>query len=363
VQTLYPSGSVSFDMQYKDDAGVLAYIGLDQSFVVLMDGQGAVQGTLSGSSTPAIANVSGTVGAYEVQQHPLGGTCGTGALSARWYCLGSSGGTISPFPFIEQIANIAIAPSAGYCTLSDLEQYGLSGAANYYDTDDEGNGIIEQGFNFINSRLQALLPDVSVPVATNSAGVYDEFLIACNAYFANYYLAQNRHRGEHFEMPDWITDFRAAGEGLLDAIGSRNLVFEEQTNKVESGIGPAVAGTNNQGAGLFHSDRYGYVSLYSGADYEKTYVVKIDSEGATRDLDDSTFKWSSDNGVNWSYTGISCDTGWMLLEDGVHVRFERVGGLTNQVYADDIWVFTCVPLRKTIAGQPNAARSPRMRRG
>lgn len=363
MQTVYPSGTVSFDMQYKDDTGALAYIGLDQTFVVLVDGQGDVQGTLSGSSTPAIANVSGTEGAYEVQNHPLGGTCGTGALAVRWYCLGSSGGTTSPFPYFEQIANVALAPTSGYCTLTDLSQYGLGGATNYYDTDDDGNGFIQQAWNFINSRLQALLPDVAVPVATNSAGVHEEFLIACNAYYTNFYLAQRRHRGEYNELPDWIQEFRIAGEGLLDAIGSRNLVFEEQTNRVESGIGPAVAGTNNQGAAVFHSDRYGYVDVYRGADYEKAYVVKIDSEGSDRDIGDSTFKWSPDNGVTWSHTGIACGIDWIALEDGVHIRFERVGGKTDQVYADDLWYFNCVPLRKAVAGQPFAARSPRMRRG
>lgn len=249
----------------------------------------------------------------------------------------------------------------GYCSLDDLARYGLEGATNYYADATEGSVYIAQGYDWLNRRLEALLPDVAVPVATTSAGVYDQHLIECNALMTNYYLASRRHRGEWSEEPQWIVAFKDDALYVVDAIGSRHVILEEQTSGVESGIGPVTAATS-VGSALFHSDRYGYNGPYTDNQYPRTFVVEIDSAGADADLADSTYKWSAD-GVTWNATGIQCGTAWRELMQNVHVRWERVGGTVNQVLAGDQWTFTCTPLSKAVAGQPNSGRTVRMWRG
>ena len=250
---------------------------------------------------------------------------------------------------------------AGYCSLDDLARYGLEGATNYYADAAEGTVFVNQAYDWLNRRLEALLPDVSVPVATNSAGVYDQHLIAMNALMADYYLARRRHGAEWNEEPPWISMFREDAERTLDAIGSRHIVFEEQTSGVESGIGPVTVATG-VGSALFHSDRYGYNGPYTDSQYPRTFVVEIDSAGANADISDSTYKWSAD-GVTWNASGVPCGTGWQELLYNAHIRWERVDGTLNQVLEGDQWTFTCTPLSKAVAGQPNAGRTVRMWRG
>ena len=116
------------------------------------------------------------------------------------------------------------------------------------------------------------------------------------------------------------------------------------------------------GSALLHSDRYGYNGPYTDSQYPRTFVIEIDAEGASADISDSTYKWSAD-GVTWNATGIQCGTAWQELLHNAHIRWERVDGTTNQVIEGDRWTFTCTPLRKAVAGQPNSGRTVRMWRG
>ncbi|MBU8871380.1 MAG: hypothetical protein KOO60_11000 [Gemmatimonadales bacterium] len=360
IPTTYPNGTVTFDVIADDGVGGRMEFDLSETFVTLIDGQDTVIATIGPSA--GVAVVSGDAGAYQVENWPLGGTAGTGDLTANWYAVGTDAATVSPQPYTESIYTIVTSPSNGYCDLSDLPKYGLEGATNYYASEDDGNSYIEQSFNWLNRRLEAILPDVDVPVATNSAGVYDEHLIGVNALMTNYYLASRRHRGEWSEEPPWITAFKDDAEQTLDAIGSRNIILEEQTSGVESGIGPVTPYATNTGLSVFHSDRFGYNGPYTDSQYPRTFVIEIDAVGADSDIDDSTFKWSSD-GVTWDSTGVSCGTAWQELMQNAHIRWARVGGTVNQVALGDRYTFVCTPLSKAVAGQPNAGRTVRMWRG
>jgi len=362
LRTTYPNGTVTFDVTTQNDTGDPMELELAVSYCVLTDGQSDVVGTIAGGGTAdGIAAVAGVDGAYIVENWPLGGTAGTGVLMVTWYGVGTDGGTFSPYQ--ENIYNIIPASTNGYCRLTDLPKYGLEGATNYYDSDDEGNSYIEQGWRWINARLEAILPDVAVPVATTSSGEYDQHLISCNAYITNYFLADSRHRGEYLEPPLWIQDFKESAEAILLAIGSSNVVLEEQTSLVESGIGPVTAGTTNTGNGTMHTDRYGFKGVYLGYDFERTYYVEIDAASGDKDLDDCTFKWSMDSGLTWENTGVTCATSWTHLSNNVHIRFARAGGTTDQFAVGDNWRFTCMPLRKKVAGGPRVAKTVRGRRG
>jgi hypothetical protein len=360
----YPNGTITWDTFADDGLGGRAEFDLGLTFCVLVDGQSTVIATVAGggTETPGIGTITDGTFEYQVENWPLGGTTGTGVMQVSWYVIGTAGGTIAPYPFSEYIYEILTSPSGGYCNLSDLPKYGLEGATNYYSGDDDGNAMIEQSYNWLNRRLEAILPDVSVPVATTTAGVYDEHLIAINALMADYYLASRRHRGEWSEEPPWITAFKEDALFTLDAIGSRNVILTEQTSGVESGIGPVTAGATNTGSSVFHSDRYGYNGVYLDSQYPRTFVVEIDAVGANSDISDSTYKWSAD-GVTWNTTGASCGTAWQELMQNAHIRWQRVGGTTDQVALGDRYTFTCTPLSKSVAGQPNSGRTVRMRRG
>lgn len=360
LEVAYPSATVAWDCYVYSDTNEPMELDLGASFTVLVDGQGNAVATVAGGGTAAGIEEYGAPGTYVVQSWPLGGTAGTGALRADWYGVGTDGGTLPAFH--EHIYDIRLAPSNGYCNLSDLPKYGLAGATNYYDSDDEGNAFIEQGWNWLNGQLEAILPDVRVPVATTSTGEYDQHLIAANAWMANYYLTSSRHRGETSALPEWILDFRYSAEAVITSIGSKNVVLEEQTSIVESGIGPVTAGTTNTGAARMHSDRFGYKGIYLGYDYERTYYVRIDAAAGDKDIDDCTFEWSMDGGVTMQATGIACSTDWTLLANNAHIRFERVGGTTDQLQLGDFWYFKCVPVEKRTAGGPQAARSVKGRR-
>uniref|UniRef100_A0A6M3XSR7 Uncharacterized protein n=1 Tax=viral metagenome TaxID=1070528 RepID=A0A6M3XSR7_9ZZZZ len=361
--TTYPGGTVTFDWLIDNGVGGRMALDLSKTFVVLIDGQDTAIATIAGGGTATgIAAISGAAGEYQVQNWALGGTAGTGVLRFGLYAVGTDAATVSPQPYWEEIYNIVSSPSNGYCVLSDLPKYGLEGATNYYSGDDDGNAFIEQAYGWLNRRLEAILPDVKVPVATTTSGVYDQHLVAINANMANYYLTRRRHGHEWNEEPPWISMFREDAETTLDAIGSRHIVFEEQTSAVESGIGPVTAGATNTGSSIFHSDRYGYAGVYLDSQYPRTFVVEIDAVGADSDVSDSTYKWSAD-GVTWNTTGASCGTAWQELMQNAHIRWQRVGGTTDQVALGDRYTFTCTPLSKAVAGQPNSGRTVRMRRG
>ena len=363
IPTTYPNGTVTWDVIADDGVGGRMAFDLSKTFCVLIDGQDTAIATVAGGGTAAgIAVVAGDEGAYQVENWALGGTAGTGDLTANWYAVGTDAATVAPQPYTESIYTIVTSPSNGYCDLSDLPKYGLEGATNYYASEDEGNGFIEQGYNWANRRLEALLSDVAVPVGTNDAGVYDQHLIEMNALMTNYYLMSRRHRGEWSEEPPHITMFRDDAFAILDAIGSRHIILEEQTSGVESGIGPVTAGSTNTGLSIFHSDRYGYNGVYLDSQYPRTFVVEIDAVGADADVGDSTYKWS-DDGVTWNAGGVSCGVEWQELMQNAHIRWERVGGTVDQVALGDRYTFICTPLRKAVAGQPNRGRTIRMRRG
>jgi hypothetical protein len=359
----YPNGTITWDTYADDGLGGRAQFDLGQTFCVLIDGQDVAVATVAGGGTEAgIGSIAHGTFEYQVENWPLGGTVGTGVMQAAWYVIGTGGGTIAPYPFYEYIYEIVTAPSGGYCNLYDLSKYGLEGATNYYSSDDDGNAMIAQAYNWLNRKFEAILPDVSVPIATNADGLYDEHLIGMNAGMANYYLARRRHRGEFREEPPWIQMFREDVYMTLDAVGSRTIILTEQTSAVESGIGPVTAGTNT-GSAVMHSDRYGYNGHYTGEEYPRDFVVEIDVVGTDADVDNSTFRWSPDGGITWSNTGVACSLGWIALVDNANIRWARVGGTTDQVAVGDRWSFTCTPLRKAIAGQPRRARSHRGLRG
>jgi hypothetical protein len=362
----YPNGTITWDTYADDGLGGREEFDLDQTFCVLLDGQDAIVGTVGphgGTVTPGIGTVPGGNYEYQVENWPLGGTAGTGVMQVSWYVIGTGGGTVAPYPFSEYIYEIVTAPSGGYCNLYDLAKYGLEGATNYYSSDDDGNAMIAQAYNWLNRNLEAILPDVTVPIATNADGLYDQHLIDMNACMTIYYLARRRHGNEFLEEPEWISLYRDDVYRQLEAIGSRNIILSEQTSMVESGIGGVTVGTANVGSALMHSDRFGYKGVYQGEEFPRHFAIEIDGTGANSDISDSTFKWSADNGVTWTKTGVSCATGWIELVDNAHIRWERVGATTNQVIYADRWTFTCTPLEKAIAGAPRRARSHRGLRG
>jgi phage tail sheath gpL-like len=65
----------------------------------------------------------------------------------------------------------------------------------------------------------------------------------------------------------------------------------------------------------------------------RKFIIEISTE-ATPD----TFKWSKDNGVNWT-TGVSCSTSNITLVEGVTVKF----GATTGHKAGDRWTFVAFP--------------------
>jgi hypothetical protein len=167
------------------------------------------------------------------------------------------------------------------------------------------------------------------------------------------------------DIPAWVEGFRTAYEFIQDEISDGNLIFTDQVSQADYGLSAPTVATWT-GAGTFYNSHNVTSMSYTGDDFKRTYRVVIDGAG-DGSIGNATFKWSRDNGAGYESinTKVKTGTGWIGLEDGIHVRWEpeRSPGTVAQIVVDDEWWFEAMPTNvKSVAGE-NVVKVGRMVRG
>jgi len=196
---------------------------------------------------------------------------------------------------------------------------------------------------FVHSKINEMLRSFGrrLPISTNVDGEYPWALREWESLWTVYYLLKRRTRGESPTEPEWIRAFWEEGSQIAVDIKEGKIALEVDRAPFQCGIQPATA-VATQGSAIFHSNWQGYEGRYNGTEYEKTYVVKITSQGSKGELFEAEFKWSDNGGVTF-YSGTNCSTSWNQIgSENIFIRWELTG-TASQCFIGDTWKFKAIP--------------------
>lgn len=114
-------------------------------------------------------------------------------------------------------------------------------------------------------------------------------------------------------------------------------------NKITAASQIAVSSSFYGVIGGIYAEQFGSANavnggLYSG-DEDLGYVVEIDSVSAGNEIGQATMRWSDDDGVTWSATGVTTSTDPYEISNGV--TFQFTAGTGNDFELGDKWSFIC----------------------
>lgn len=112
-----------------------------------------------------------------------------------------------------------------------------------------------------------------------------------------------------------------------------NLITASSMLTVNSVAAGEVGDAQKQGDGSATMETGG---TYSGSTH-LVYVVEIDSVGGGAEVGQATFKWSDDGGSTWDASGVTTDSVWVTLNNGVTVRW--TSGTGDDFVLGDRWTF------------------------
>jgi hypothetical protein len=106
-----------------------------------------------------------------------------------------------------------------------------------------------------------------------------------------------------------------------------NMITEDGITASSQAAG-TVSKPQKEGAGASVATLNG---AFSGSD-DLDYYVEVESTG---EIGTATFKWSDDGGQTFDATGVGTSTGFVVLNNGVQIKWSQGAG--NDVVAGDIW--------------------------
>lgn len=239
-----------------------------------------------------------------------------------------------------------------YISIPDLDSVLDGFVAKYYGTFLDGGEDLTIGSQFYvdsnlsftqaNEWLAGIAHIKQLPMGTQpNSGNYPFSVRMLQANLMVYTRLKSRHYGEFNDgVPGWITIFKTRAQDIYSDIKGQNVVFDEDVTQGEQGIG---MGSFTSKTGLANWFTNWETGVYTGDDFPRTFVFKIDGTTVGNGIGESTFKWSNDNGVTWSSETQDTDTDWIPIQSGLFVRFEQVG-TGSQLGYGDTFIVKCVPL-------------------
>lgn len=255
-----------------------------------------------------------------------------------------------------------------YCSSTDLNSLLDNFVARYYGTYlDNGedltigtqyNDDLQISFEQTNEMLSGIGHIKQLPIGTQSGGNYPHAVRMLQANLMIYNRLKGRHFGEFNEgIPGWVNVYNNRAQDTLSDIKGQNVVFDEDYTQGEQGIGIGSWITKTGTVNLFTNWETGH---YDGDDFPRVYVIEIDGTALGTLPGDATFKWSNDNGYSWEAEGVSTDTDWVWIENGLMVRWAPVGTVAECLIGDRFDV-PCVP--QNIAVKSGNVRFVTFKRG
>lgn len=114
-------------------------------------------------------------------------------------------------------------------------------------------------------------------------------------------------------------------------------------NEITAASQIAVSSSFYGVVGGIYAEQLGSATVQNGGLYSASedlgYVVEIDSVAGGKEVGQATFKWSDDDGVSWSETGVTTQAGAYLMSNGVTVQF--ASGTGDDFEVGDKWSWIC----------------------
>ena len=271
---------------------------------------------------------------------------------------------------------MGLTTGTGYCDPEDLNGiYGLENFTDdFYGTMLNGttgtvlstgttkiNDDILTSYRRINEYLDAIGRLHTIPIGTQAdTGRYPEAVVVWNVKDVIYNKLRSRFAPQVEDaLPGWIQQFGDDAESLRLDIISGNIVFRDEVSVSESGIQPPAVVTRNGNATFYNNYNR---DIYTGGDFERTFVIEIDGTNSGNEIGKATFRWSYDGGVTWEDEDVDTGTAWVELTYNVQVRWEP-SGTANEIELGDRWQFRCIPEDIPSYGESSQVRARNFYRG
>lgn len=165
------------------------------------------------------------------------------------------------------------------------------------------------------------------------------------------------------EIPDWFLQLKIDVRDLERNIMNGKFIFEDQTSETEYGVNAPTAEGDITGKAVFHTDNARHSSAYLGEDFIRNFIVEIKAVEDPLSIDGATFRFSTDEGKEWSEQNTS--QWWVRLDDdGTAVRWAYPVGWNGSdplFHVGDRWRFQCVPFNMVASPGRRDRRNPFVR--
>ncbi len=331
---LKPAGDTLYFQRFFDDSDSLHAT----AFVKVYDGASTLQAT-----TYATYATNGTF----IFNKPSTGW-GLGATLEKWTFTGTFGTQSFNSESYRLVGTDIIRT---YITADELTNY-YENVEDFFDTNEDT--YVFDAYTTVNNRLEAL--GYQVPFSPKPDGYFDQPLRDLNAYEALFKIVSKRQSSfqRNGNEKPWFYEFKNMAESLYKNIEKKAYNFDREIGAGESGISIAtkVAGTS---ASVMETNWRGAVGGgFSDSTFSRNWIVNIIGTGTAGAIDEATFTWSKDNGLNYATSTTSFD--WQQLDYGVYVRFDKGTSTgTDGFYTmQDSWKFKTFPRAQSVGGKRTA---------
>ncbi len=260
-------------------------------------------------------------------------------------------------------------PATSYCGTSDLNRLLESFVTEFYGTNGYGDSgtvydDMQTTFKQLNEDLDSIGRFRTIPLGTQSDGLYPRWVIECQSNLIIYQKLRSRFLPEFQGVPDWIKEFKESAKEIIQDVEDGSIVGLDETSLGEQGIS---APTSTQtGVATFYNNFDDPSSPYTGEGVQRTYKIQIDSVSSGSSIGLATYKWSKDGGVSWEESSQSTGTSWDSLENNIRICWQpytSLAGTQVQLALNDYWTFVCTPTNKVAYGNKKYAKQRFFSRG
>ncbi len=239
-----------------------------------------------------------------------------------------------------------------YVFPNELRNY-YENIEDYFDGDE--SALVVDAFNEINAKLESI--GQKLPIKPKADGYYDQPLRDLNAYSAIMRIVSKRQGGyNRGDDKPWFLYFSEMAGSIYKKIENKTYNFDRDYSVGEARIGIAAKVQGTLPGQMETNWRGGIGTGFTDYTFERDWVVQITGTGTAGEVNEGTYKWSNDGGLNFA-TACVTSFDWASLRDGVHIRFHRGTGTnvtTGILGINDKWTWKTFPSNQVTGGRKTA---------